>query len=94
MNKLEGNEHQIQHAVGQYLKGADDLEIAPMVGNFVLVAETVDPDTGGMILATVRAESLPIWTELGMLSMRLKILEANYTAIMMGEFMEGYEDDE
>lgn len=92
-----GYEHQIQHAVGQYLKASDGLEMAPMVGNFILIAEIVDPDTGQMMLANVKADMMPIWTEHGMLSLRLRALEANYAALMMGEIMgygEGYGDED
>lgn len=91
---MEGYEHQIQHAIGQYLKASDDLEMAPMVGNFVVIAETVDK-TGEVRMASIKADQLPLWTEAGMLTLRLDALRSMFSSwsVMNGLF-EGHDHDD
>lgn len=90
--RREGHEHQIQHAIGQYLKEADELDIAPMVGNFVVLCEVID-ETGVVQLASIKADSLPLWTQVGMLTLQIEGLRTNYAGLVMGQMIEDQGDE-
>lgn len=79
---IRGLENAIQNAMATYLQETNELDMRPLVGNFIVIAEAVHPDTGVVMLSTIRSEDLPLWTEYGMLRMRENILEMAQTQAM------------
>ena len=90
-NSVEGGN--IADAIAAFMLENSDTEIMPIVGGFTLIAEVIDPDTGMQGLFTLQDASLPIWTEYGMLMLRISELNGDVQANVMGEVYEEWDED-
>jgi hypothetical protein len=88
-----GEGSDIADAIAQFILENTDSEIMPMVGGFTLIAEMIDPTTGMQGLFTLRDDTIPVWTEYGMLASRMAELSAEMQMGAMGEVYEEWEDE-
>ena len=62
----------IKDAIAAFMVDTFDMDMQPMVGGFTLVAEVVDPDTGQLHATAIQSRDLSIWSEYGLLALRLQ----------------------
>ena len=84
----------IQDAIAAYLMAEAGMTIQPMVGNFTLIAEVVDPDTGQLHVTAIQAEELPFWTEYGMLGLRMNDVVTEWQSAGLADYIENIEEDD
>ncbi len=84
----------IQDAIAAYLMAEAGMTIQPMVGNFTLIAEVVDPDTGQLHVTTIQTEALPFWTEYGMLGLRMNDVATEWQSAGLADYIENIEEDD
>lgn len=61
----------IKDAIAAFMKSTFEMDMQPMVGGFTLVAEVIDPDTGQTHATAIQDGEMPLWTEYGLLALRL-----------------------
>ena len=86
----------IQDAIAAYLMSETGMTIQPMVGNFTLIAEVVNPDNGQLYVTAIHAEDLPYWTEYGMLGLRMNDVATEWRSAGLIDYTENVDegDDE
>jgi len=70
----------IKDAIAEFMIDTFDMDMAPMVGGFTLVAEIVDPDTGQVHATAIQSRDLSLWSEYGLLALRLQEVAMRWQA--------------
>lgn len=84
----------IQDAIASYLVAETGMDIHPMVGNFTLICEIIDPDSGQLNLAAIQTVDLPAWVEYGMLGLRINEVAQGWNEAGLADYIGNIEEGE
>lgn len=70
----------IKDAIAEFMADVFEMDMAPMVGGFTLVAEIIDPATGQIHATAIQDRELPLWNEYGLLALRLNEIVQEWEA--------------
>ncbi len=91
---IQGEGVGIQDAIAAYLVSEAGMDMHPMVGNFTLIAEVVDPDTGQLHVTAIQTEELPYWTEYGMLGLRMNDVATEWQSAGLADYIENIDEED